>query len=91
MDLHDRIARELTEGKSLGALIYLIGAGRELEFSVGGRMYFLSRHRSARFVSLWDGDAEQSFDSVEDCLRQAVIAGEPFLRQWGGARIETLF
>ncbi len=91
MDLHDLIAAELTEAKSLGALIYLIRAGRELEFSVEGKMYFLSRDRSAQYASLWDGDSEQSFNSVEELLSRAAVNGRPFLEQWKKARIEALF
>ena len=44
MCLHDIISKELTEKKSLAALIYLICHGRELEFE--GREYFISCHKS---------------------------------------------
>ena len=91
MDLHERIVSELTENKSLGALIYLINAGRELEFSMDGKRYFLSRHRSTQFVSLWENGKEQSFDGVDTCLCRAVIDGRPFLEQWDKVRIEILF
>ena len=42
MCLHDIIAEELTEKKSLAALIYLICHGRELEFEFEGKKYFIS-------------------------------------------------
>ena len=33
MELHDRIAAELADNKSLAALIWLIRQGREVEFT----------------------------------------------------------
>ena len=36
MCLHDIVAEELTDKKSLAALIYLICHGRELEFEIEG-------------------------------------------------------
>jgi hypothetical protein len=90
-DIHDRIAGELLKGKSLAALIWLIQQGRELEFQVGGHCFFLSRDKARRYVSLWEGQAEQSFDSVEELLENAVIRGEPFLLAWEEAELTTLF
>ena len=91
MELHDRIAAELADNKSLAALIWLIRQGREVEFTAGGRECFLSRSRAERFVSLWDNQTEQSFDSVEELLENAAISGTPFLTAWKDARIETIF
>lgn len=91
MDLHDRIVKELEKTKSLAALIYLIERGREVEFTVNGKGYFLSRHKSQRAVSLWDSDTEQSFDSVEELIERAKITGSPFLTAWETARIDTIF
>lgn len=46
MCLHDIIAEELTDKKSLAALIYLICHGRELEFEIEGKEYFISCDKS---------------------------------------------
>ena len=91
MELHDRIAEELDRTKSLAALIWLVQRGREVEFTVEGRGWFLSGSRAERFVSLWDNQTEQSFDSVEELLENAAISGTPFLTAWKDARIETIF
>ena len=91
MELHDRIVAELEETRSLAALIWLVQRGREVEFTVEGRGWFLSRSRAERFVSLWDNQTEQSFDSVEELLENAAISGTPFLTAWKDARIETIF
>ena len=91
MDLHDRIAEELDRNKSLAALIWLVQRGREVEFTVEGKSYFLSRSRAERFVSLWDSQTEQSFDNVEELLENAAISGTPLLTAWKDARIETIF
>ena len=91
MELHDLIVKELETTKSLAALLYLVERGREVEFTVGGRGYFLSVHKSRQAVSLWDEGAEQSFDSVEQLLENAVLGGAPFLTAWEDAKIETIF
>ena len=91
MELHDRIVKELLKDHSLAALIYLIEKGRELEFSLGGATYFLSRHGAQKQFSLWSGDQEQSFDSLEELLENATLAGNSFLAAWPEVQIETLF
>ena len=91
MELHDRIAEELDRTKSLAALIWLVQRGREVEFTVEGRGWFISRSRAERFVSLWDSQTEQSFDNVEELLENAAISGTPLLTAWKDARIETIF
>ena len=91
MELHDRIAAELADNKSLAALIWLIRQGREVEFTAGGRECFLSRSRAERYVSLGEGGVQQSFDTVEELVENAVVAGQPFLSAWADARIETIF
>lgn len=91
MGLHDRIAEELDQTKSLAALIWLVERGRELEFSVEGKGYFLSRSKAEQYVSLWDSKTEQSFDTVEQLLENAAISGRPFLDAWKDAKIETIF
>ena len=68
MDLYDLIIHELEVKKSLAALIYLIERGRELEFTVNGMEYFLSRDHAAKYVSLWNKHHEQSFDSIEELI-----------------------
>lgn len=91
MELHDVIVKELETTKSLAALLYLLERGREVEFTVGGRGYFLSIHKSRQAVSLWDGETEQSFNSVEQLLENAVLGHTPFLTAWRDAKIETIF
>lgn len=91
MDLHDIFVRELIEKKSLAALHYLINAGRELEFKVNGKDFFLSRSGSSQVVSLWAGKAEQSFDSMEELLKSSVVDGCRFLSIWNQAEIGVLF
>lgn len=91
MELHDRIVKELEETKSLAALIWLADRGRELEFSVEGKGYFLSRSKAKKYISLWDSETEQSFDTMEELLEKALVSGLPFLTAWENARIETIF
>ena len=91
MELHDRIAAELADNKALAALVWLVQRGREVEFTAGGREWFLSRSGAERYVSLWEGGVQQSFDTVEELVENAVVAGQPFLSAWADARIETIF
>jgi len=91
MRLHDLIVEELTQRKSLAAFIYLIGHGRELAFEVEGKDYFISCDQSKKYVSLWNEQNEQRFDSVEELIENATIENSPFLSSWEKATIQTLF
>lgn len=77
--------------KSLGAFIYLINAGRELEFSVNGIECFISCDKSSGFVSLWSENREQSFDSAEDLLVNALAGEDKLFAVWDKIEIKTLF
>lgn len=91
MDLHDLIVKELEQTKSLAALIYLIDHGRELEFSLYGKEYFISRDKSRKYVSFWENQNEQSFDSMEELIGSAVIANSPFISVWPEIQIGIIF
>lgn len=91
MDLYDSIIHELEIKKSLAALIYLIERGRELEFTVNGMEYFLSRDHATKYVSLWNKHNEQSFDSIEELIENAIIEDRTFISVWNTVKIETLF
>lgn len=91
MNVHDLIVKEFERTKSISALIYLIERGRELEFSLYGREYFISCDRSQKYVSLWDNRNEQSFDSMEELLENAVISDSVLLSVLPEIHIETIF
>ena len=91
MNLHDIIVEELTKKKSLAALIYLIDSGRELEFEVNEKAYFISCDNAEKYVSLWENELEQSFDSVCELIENATIDNHKFLFVWDNAEIKTLF
>ena len=90
-ELYGAVQNELTEGKSLAALAMLIEGGRELEFTFQSGTYFLSRHGSARGVSLWHEQEEQAFSSVWGLLSGARLEGVPFREAWASCAIVTLF
>ena len=89
--LYGHLERELLEGHSLAALAALIQGGRELEFSLDGRAYFLSRHGSARDVSLWEGRRESAYDDIWQLLSQARLGAEPLSDCWDRVTFDTLF
>ena len=91
MCLHDRIVGELIEKRSLAALIFLLDRGRELEIEVNGKEYFISCDNAEKYVSIWQGKSEQSFDSVCELIENAKIENQPFLSLWEKVRIKTLF
>ena len=91
MDIHDLIVNELFENKSLSALIFLIDCGRELEFKVNGKEYFISCDNSKKYVSLWAQKNEQSFVSVLELIENATIENECFLTAWEQAELEYLY
>ena len=90
-DLYVMMETEFLEKKSVCAFMFLISLGRELEFSLDGKMYFLSCDKAKKYVSLWDKEAEQSFDSIQELVENAMVAGKPFLSVWAEIQIETLF
>ena len=73
MHIHDLIVNELFNQKSIAALIFLIDCGRELEFKIKGKEYFISCDNSKKYVSLWENKNEQSFDSVLELIKNATI------------------
>ncbi len=89
--LHQYLQDELLNNKSLGALIYLIEQGRELEFSYNDIEYFISCAESKKYVSLWNGENEKSFDSIKELIEKGTIDGKAFLDVWSKVEIETLF
>lgn len=91
MCLHEIIAEELIEKKSIAALIYLICHGRELEFEIEGKEYFISCDNSKKYVSLWHNQDEQSFNSVDELIENATIENSSFLSLWEKSIIQTLF
>lgn len=92
MDLHDRIAKELLNQKSLAALMYLLEKGRELECFYQDKHLFLSRYGSKNTCSLCiDGKEEESFDGAEELVEKARIDGKPFLETWDEIKLSTLF
>ena len=89
--LYERIENELLKQKSLAALIYLLESGRELECEIGGETCFITKSNSPQYISLWHNGTEQSFESIEELLENAVLAGEAFLHLWDKMNIVTLF
>ena len=91
MDIHDLIVNELFNKKSLAALIFLIDCGRELEFKMNGKEYFISCSGSKNYVSLWENKNEQSFDSVLELIENAAIENMCFLTVWDQVELEYLY
>ena len=89
--LYQCIEKELLEQKSLAALIYLLDNGRELECELNGEIYFITKSNSPKYVSLWHNNTEQSFKSIEELLKKAVLGEEKFLSLWEKMHIVTLF
>lgn len=90
-NLHDIITDELLDKKSLAALIYLIDSGRELEFTINGKQYFISCSNSNKYVSLWHKENEQSFDSVYQLIENSIIENKSFISLWEAIEINELF
>ena len=88
---HDTAADALFKHHSKDALISLIDAGRELELRCGQTSAFISRDGSQKYCSIWIGEDEQAFDSVEELLSGAVIHGEHLADIWSGVELGTLF
>jgi len=90
-NLYDNLANELFQYHSLAALLYLINAGRELEFSYKEIKCFISKNGSAKTVSLWISEDEQAFDSIESLIENAVFCNQQFMHIFHDITLETLF
>ena len=88
---HDLATADLYERRSPEALAFLIEQGRELEFSFRGKAYFLSLFHAEKYVSLWCGDNQQSFDSMAELFARATLDGVPFSAAWQEAQLDYLF
>lgn len=91
MHVHDLIVNELFDKKSLAALIFLIDFGRELELNMNEKKYFISRSGSNNYVSLWENQKEQSFESVLELIENATIENMCFLSVWEQMELEYLY
>lgn len=91
MYLHDLIIADFERTKSFSGLKYLLSNGRELEFSLYGKKYFISCDKSSKYVSIWDDHNEQSFDSIEELVENAVVSDSTLISIWPEIQIETIF
>lgn len=89
--LHDIIAYELLEKKSLSALIYLIDRGREVEFELNKKTYFISCSGSNKYVSLWNNQIQQILDSISDLMEYSTIENQSFISLWNKVEIISIF
>lgn len=87
----DVISKELYEKKSVAALCLVIDVGHELEFTYSGLECFISRHRAEKYVSLWIGENEQSFENMQELLETSDIEGDPLLKIWDNIKLGILF
>ena len=88
---HEDMVKALLDEKSLAALIYLLDAGRELEFKVKDTVYFVSKDKAQKYVSIWKGQEEQSFDHAYDLIEHAIVEGSQFYSIWKEVEITALF
>lgn len=91
MYLHDLIIADFERTKSFSGLIYLLSNGRELAFSLYGKKYFISCDKSSKYVSIWDDHDEQSYDSIEEMVENAVVSDSTLISIWPEIQIETIF
>ena len=89
--LHDKLTIELFQYHSFGALVYLINAGRELEFSFRDEKCFISKSGSTKTVSLWISKNEQAFDNIEDLIANAMVCNQPLVHMFNDTTLHTLY
>ena len=90
-DLHEYLANELCNNKSLGALTYLLEKGREFEFSYKGTLCFISRSETQKEVSIWVDKQEYAFDNIDDLAESKIFDNKTLLDIWNEIEVETLF
>lgn len=90
MNIHDIIANEFVETKSIASFIYLIELGREVELLYKEHSLFVSRDGAKKDFSIWVDKDEQSFNSVEELLLDGQIFGKKILEIWNEIKINSL-
>lgn len=90
MNIHDIIANEFVETKSIASFIYLIELGREVELLYKEHSLFISRDGAKKALSIWVDEDEQSFNSVEELLLDGQIFGKNILEIWNEIEINSL-
>lgn len=90
MNIHDIIANEFVETKSIASFIYLIELGREVELLYKDHSLFVSRDGAKNAFSIWVDKDEQSFNSVEELLLDGLILGKKILEIWEEIEINSL-
>jgi hypothetical protein len=61
-----------------------------LGFGIDGKEYFISCDKAKKYVSLWNNQNEQSFNSVEELIENATIENRSFFFLWEKAALQTL-
>lgn len=89
MNIHDIIANEFFETKSIASFIYLIELGREVELLYKEHSLFISRDGAKKALSIWVDEDEQSFNSVEELLLDGQIFGKKILEIWNEIKINS--
>ncbi len=62
-----------------------------MEFMYNDTEYFISRSGSSKYVSLWEGKTEQSFDTMTKLVEDSNFNGNSLLEIWAEVEIATLF
>lgn len=91
MNIHDYFADELFEKKSMAACYFLIKSGRELEFVCNDKECFISSDGSCKKYSLWVDNVEQTFESIDDMMLEAVIGDKKLYEAWPDIVLIGLF
>ena len=78
-NLHDKLTNDLFHHHSLGALIFLINSGRELEFLYKKANCFISKSNSTKMVSIWIDKKEIPFDTMDALIENATVLNEKLI------------
>lgn len=90
LKLHDLIVEELSNKKSIAALIFLINAGRELEFSFDGIEFFISGHTKGQGIELAQSNHAEHFEDMHKLICCSTLASVPFIDAWPNVILNCL-
>jgi len=88
--LHDLIVAELINKRSIAALVFLIDAGRELEFSFGGTDFFISKDTKGHGIELAQGNHAEHFEDMHKLICCSTLVSVPFIDAWPNVSLNCL-
>ena len=89
MNFHTVLSDELLEKNSIGAFVWLIDHGREIEFKYKEQEYFVTTEDED--IVLWHDYKKQSFSCMEEMFEEVRLCDEDIYEVWDDVEFTCIF